>query len=220
MTIFRFDYTFEGLLTALFDAYSRKRFPDFLLRAEEPLPLFYDELHTVTTDLEKAERVWKALQKKLSSAALSAFTQCWLSELLDAPMQMFRYMRKVIDAPHSIETDFSDADVLAIFQLSRKVSGERYRILQFMRFQKTAEGIYFGAMEPIYNVIPLTVEHFCDRFADQRWLIYDIRRKYGYYYDGKSVAEITFTNSGQEHLKTGIMDDSLLAEDEKLFQTL
>lgn len=220
MTVFRFDFTFEGLLTALFDAYSRKQFPDILLRAEEPLPLFYDETHTVITDPEKAERVWKALQKKLSRAALSAFTQCWLSELPDAPMLMFRYMRKVIDAPHSIETDFGDADVLAIFQLSRKVEGERYRILQFMRFQKTSEGIYFGAMEPIYNVIPLTIAHFRDRFADQRWLIYDIRRKYGFYYDGKSVTEITFTDSGQEHLQTGILNESLLAEDEKLFQTL
>ena len=195
MTVFRFDFTFEGLLTALFDAYSRKQFPDILLRAEEPLPLFYDETHTVITDPEKAERVWKALQKKLSRAALSAFTR-------------------------SIETDFGDADVLAIFQLSRKVEGERYRILQFMRFQKTSEGIYFGAMEPIYNVIPLTIAHFRDRFADQRWLIYDIRRKYGFYYDGKSVTEITFTDSGQEHLQTGILNESLLAEDEKLFQAL
>lgn len=41
------------------------------------------------------------------------------------------------------------------------------RVLQFMRFQKTADGTYFGIMEPLYNVLSLTVRHFRDRFADQ-----------------------------------------------------
>lgn len=89
-----------------------------------------------------------------------------------------------------------------------------------MRFQKTAEGIYFGIMAPIYNVIPLTIEHFRDRFTDQRWLIYDSRRQYGYYYDGEMVNEITFTEPRQAHLITGILDDDLLAQDERLIQSM
>ena len=43
------------------------------------------------------------------------------------------------------------------------------------RFQKTADGTYFGIMEPLYNVLSLTVRHFRDRFADQPWIIYDAR---------------------------------------------
>ena len=31
MFIFRYDKTFEGLLTAVFDAYSMKKFPDMLV---------------------------------------------------------------------------------------------------------------------------------------------------------------------------------------------
>lgn len=34
------------------------------------------------------------------------------------------------------------------------------RVLQFMRFQKTADQVYFGIMEPLYNVYPLTIYHF------------------------------------------------------------
>lgn len=63
MTVFLYDHTFEGLLTALFDAYARKTFPEALLTAGEPLPLFCDEVYTVVTDPEKSERVWKALRK-------------------------------------------------------------------------------------------------------------------------------------------------------------
>ena len=42
MIIFVYDKTFEGLLTAVFDAYSRRTFPDLLVTEGEPFPLFYD----------------------------------------------------------------------------------------------------------------------------------------------------------------------------------
>lgn len=220
MTIFLYDQTFEGLLTAVFDAYSRKLFPDSIFKTGEPLPLFYDEVYTVVTDYEKAERVWKLLVRKLSKGALTTLTYSWLSEAPDIAMLLFRYIRKITDAPRSIETNFADPDILAVTKLGKKVADERYRILQFMRFQKTSEGIYYGAMEPLYDVFPLTINHFRDRFADQKWLIYDVKRKYGYYYDGQNVDEITFSNPLQTHLLTGKLDDSLLDKDEKLFQTL
>ena len=59
MNIFIYDHTFEGLLTCIFDAYSRKTFPDLLLMEGEPLPLFYNETFTVITDEGKAMRVWR-----------------------------------------------------------------------------------------------------------------------------------------------------------------
>ena len=66
MKFFVYDKSFDGLLTAVFDAYFRKTFPDDLLSEGDALPLFYDELHTVVTDEEKAGRVWRGLQKKVS----------------------------------------------------------------------------------------------------------------------------------------------------------
>ena len=70
MNVYIYDKTFDGLLTAVFDAYFRKTFPDALLSEGDALPLFYDELHTVVTDEEKAGRVWRGLQKKVSVSAL------------------------------------------------------------------------------------------------------------------------------------------------------
>ena len=57
MNVYIYDKTFDGLLTAVFDAYFRKTFPDALLSEGDALPLFCDELHTVVTDEEKAGRV-------------------------------------------------------------------------------------------------------------------------------------------------------------------
>ena len=221
MVLFVYDKTFEGLLTAVFDAYFRKSFPDMLLSEGEALPLFYDEFFTVTTDEEKAGRVWRGLQKKLSASALSAITWCWLSELPEVGMLLFRYIRKAIDAPRSIETNFGDPDVLELSKIWKRVDWERLRMFQFVRFQKAADGTYFAAVEPEKNVLPLITGHFKDRFADQCWLIYDIKRAYGYYYDLKEVRNVVFGEDSREgHLVTGILDESLMDKDEKLFQQL
>ena len=53
MTLFIFDNTFEGLLTSVFEAYSRRTFPGALLAEGEPFPLFYDEAFTVVSAQRK-----------------------------------------------------------------------------------------------------------------------------------------------------------------------
>lgn len=220
MTLFIYDHTFEGLLTCVFDAYFRKTFPDSLLTEGEPLPLFYDEAICVTTDEEKAGRVWRGLHKKLSASALTELTYGWLSALPQVDILLFRYIRKAIDAPRSIETNFADPDVLELLKIYKKVNWERTRLMQFIRFQKAADGTFFAAIEPQFNALPLITDHFKDRFADQRWLIYDIKRQYGYYYDLKEAEEVTFEDPDQAHLVTGMLNENLMDKDEKLFQQL
>ena len=221
MIIFVFDNTFEGLLTSVFEAYSRRVFPDALFPEGEPLPLFHDEVFTVITEEEKAKRVWRGLQKKLSSGALSCLAQCWLAEEAETPMLLFRYIRKAVEAPRSIETNFADPDVLEFSRMWKRVDWERLRMLQFIRFQKAADGTFFAAVEPEKNALPLAIDHFKDRFADQPWLIYDIKRAYGFYYDLKEVRQVTFEEGSREgHLVTGMLDESLMDKDEKLFQQL
>ena len=147
--------------------------------------------------------------------------QCWLAEEPETASLLFRYIHKAIDAPRSIETNFADPDVLEFSRMWKRVDWERIRMLQFIRFQKAADGTYFAAVEPEKNVLPLITGHFKDRFADQCWLIYDIKRAYGYYYNLKEVHEVTFGEDSREgHLVTGMLDESLMDKDEKLFQQL
>ena len=200
MTVFVYDKTFEGLLTAVFDAYSRRSFPDLLLAEGEPFPLFYDEAVTICTDDAKVDRVWKGLQKRLSAMALSVITVTWLSELPETDMLLFRY-------------------ILEVSKVWKKVTNERLRVIQFLRFQKAADGTFFAAVKPVYNVLPLTLPHLKDRFADQCWLLYDLKREYGYYYDLKEATEVRFEEK-EAHLLSGLLGEELMDADEKLFQQM
>lgn len=218
MLLFFYDKTFEGLLTAVFEAYSRKSFPDKLLGEGDIPPLFVEEIFTVVTDEEKSSRVWTALEKKLSKGACNMLTHVWLSEEEDSDGLLFRYIRKAIDAPISIETNFADSDVLLMHQIARRVSHEGLYLKQFIRFQKASDDIFFAAVSPQSNAMPLVIDHFKDRFADQKWVIYDLKRKYGYYYNLHTCEEMTLEDD--THLLSGKLDENILAEDEKMFQEL
>jgi probable DNA metabolism protein len=220
MTVFFYDNTLEGILTAVFDAYSEKIYPDSLLVTGDVKPMFCDATYTVVTDASKADRVWKGLEKKLSHMAMNGITAVWLSELPEVPSLLFRYIYKVFQSKVSIEMNFGDDDVLLVSQICKKVYQERLRVMQFARFQKTADGIYFAAFDLLYNVLPLAVAHFQDRFADQPWILYDMRRAYGYYYDKEKVEQITFDEKEKHILFRGNLSEEQMAQDEAVFQNL
>ena len=50
MTVYVFDGTMDGLLTAVFDAFAQKEQPQQLLTSGDALPLFCELTYQVTTD--------------------------------------------------------------------------------------------------------------------------------------------------------------------------
>ena len=198
------------------------------------LPLFCEEVHEVETDEEKARRVWTGLEKKLSKEILRMITVSYLSELPELDTPLFHYICKVFsnssntsskrnDSPlERRRLNYSDPDVLAVTDIAHKVMHEQLRMKQFIRFQKAKDGTYLAVVSPDHNVLPLITNHFQDRFGDQPWLIYDARRRYGYYYDQQELLRVTFQDEMALpfDFETGKLSDELLSENDLLFQEL
>lgn len=220
MIIFTYDKTFDGLLSCVFFAYEQRLFPDLILSEQDQKPLFVDEECHVVTETKKAQRVWTGLQKKISKFAQNMMLSVWLSELPETAMLLFRYIRKNIDHPQGIEMNFGDDDVLRIKDIAQKVGTDARKLIQFVRFQETADGIYFAPVSPRYNVLSLIVPHFRSRYADQEWIIYDTNRNTGLFYDTRSVTEISFSEKDLAELKIGKLSDEKLSEEEALFQKM
>ena len=231
MQVYVFDNTLDGLLTAVFDSFFRKQQDVTLLAEGEQLPLFADEPHHVVTDGEKAERVWKGLEKQLSKDGLNMITISWLSEERTLNQPLFNFICKVFRLKvNEFEHNASDPDVLEVRNTCRRVLHEQLRMKQFIRFQKAKDGTYLAVVSPDHNVLPIITSHFQDRFNDQPWLIYDAKRHYGYYYDGTSpshsqggeVIRVTFEDEASVpfDLSNGKMNDDVLSENDKIFQDL
>lgn len=221
MLVYLFDNSFDGLLSAVFDAYFRHQHPDVLMSEGEQLPLFCEEVYAVATTEEKARRVWTGLEKQLPKEALRLVMVSWLSEEKELNTPLFNYVYKAFQT-RGIARNFSDPDVLYVTNTARRVMHEQLRMKQFIRFQKAKDGTYLGVVAPDNDVLPLVTDHFRDRFGDQSWLIYDARRHYGYYYDQKELTRITFENESAVpfNLENGRLDESVISSDDQLLQDL
>ena len=222
MTVYVFDGTMDGLLTAVFDAYALKEQPEELLKSGDALPLFCERTYQVTTDEEKAQRVWAGLEKRLNREALKLISVSWLSEVRELNTPLFHYIYKVFKLG-DIARNFADPDVLNVTNIARRVLHEQLRMKQFIRFQKAKDGTYLAVVAPDHNVLPLITDHFSDRFNDQPWLIYDAKRHYGFYYDGHTKPiRITFENEAAVpfSLENGKLNEDVLSSDDQLLQDL
>ena len=150
-------------------------------------------------------------------------TISWLSEERTLNQPLFNFICKVFRLKMKrLEHNASDPDVLEVRNTCRRVLHEQLRMKQFIRFQKAKDGTYLAVVSPDHNVLPIIIDHFQDRFNDQPWLIYDAKRHYGFYYDGKTVIRITFEDETTVpfNLDNGKLNEEVLSNDDQLLQDL
>jgi len=219
MIIYTYDSTFEGFLTCVFECYRLNEFPVEICSRSGLQKHLFAEKRNIDSNAQKAERVWKGVQHKLTTKNRQLPFYAFLSEESGVEMKIYRFLRKLFSAHFNIETDYGDSDVLYLTQVSQKVKKEAMRMLQFVRFQRTKEGTYFCGIEPNYDVIPLVVSHFQKRFTDQKWMLYDLKRNYGVLYGNEKVEEVVISNEQFSRIN-GQVKKELLEESEDFYQKL
>lgn len=218
MQTYVFDGTFEGLLTAVFTYFERKAGPVRLVStARHQASLLADDLQ-VHTDTVKAGRVWTGLRKRFTADWPRKYYASWLSESEEVFDHLFQLAIYLFGQEAGACMNFGNPHVLFIDQVYHKVHREKHRMEAFIRFRHTNDGIYYALVRPDFNVLPLIARHFKDRYADQQWVIYDEKRRYGLFYDLDTVSEISieFEPDATGNTATAAIWDA----DEALYSTL
>jgi len=195
--IYIFDGSLEGLLTAVFEWFERKPGKINLRTIKTHQPDAFTETFSVHTNRTKADRVWSGLQKKLGKEWMRKFYCAYLSELPEVFNALFHFVCYVFLHPLGAEKNYGNEHVLTVSKTARSVEREKHRMEAFIRFQHTADGIFYCGIDPDFNVLPLIANHFKNRYADQKWIIYDLKRHYGLFYDLSTVEEITVEINSQ-----------------------
>ncbi|WP_286760872.1 TIGR03915 family putative DNA repair protein [Salegentibacter sp. UBA1130] len=198
-TSLSYDGSLNGLLTCIFLNYEEK----LQVVAIHPPGIASEELFSnhleVITEKPKAERVWKAFKKIATARGVKNIYFAYLSEEPGIELEILKYFQHTFQRKESIDGDFANSQVLKIAQTAKKVSREKHRMEAFVRFQLTKDSIYFATIEPDFNVLPVIKHHFTSRYSDQEWIIYDLKRKFGLYYNltTTNIINIDFAkNSG------------------------
>ena len=188
--IFVTDGTFEGLLTAIFEAYVRKSPPDAIESSDRDQLGLFERRITIATDFGKSDRVWKGLKKHLGSKRRQMLFEAYLSGCSGVETMILRCVWDTIPDVNRPINQTNLTSFIQIENLSHKVRREAHRMKGFIRFQQTAKDHYFALIAPQFDVLALIRRHFESRFADQRWIIYDRLRNYGLCYDRQQVREL------------------------------
>lgn len=213
-----YDGSFEGFLTIVFEVYEHKLHPVKICSESKMQPNFFDDKRSIAAEPAKANRVLKGLHQRLSAGGVQRLYAAYLSELDGEEDNLLGFIRYVFSSKEAVEEDFGNKYVIRLSDTIKKVRREKHRMEAFIRFQKMADDIFYASIEPDFNVLPLLLPHFKRRYADQRWIIYDIKRGYGIYYDLKEAEFIQMDfASGKQPGKTII---SSYSEDESLYQAL
>ncbi|MEP0710571.1 MAG: TIGR03915 family putative DNA repair protein, partial [Algoriphagus sp.] len=131
---------------------------------------------------------------------------------------LLRYIQYAFRSQIPIDSDFGNADVLKVTQIAKSVGREKHRMEAFVRFRLTKDALYFATISPDFNVVPLISKHFEKRYADQKWMIYDLKRHYGIYYDLEKVDIIQLELP--ENFNATQTSAEFFADEELDFQTL
>lgn len=189
MTLFLYDGTYDGFLSAVFCAFPKKE--SSILRADGlEGPTLFDTVE-VLTDPEKARRVTSGM-KRLSGELPGGLYRAWLSELSPVDDHILAALRLGFQANRDPLLLRYHPSVKFVCGCIQKVDWEVERMLQFVRFVDTG-GVFVADVEPQFDILPLIANHFHMRFGAQRILIRDLHRRRAVVSgeDGWFIAELT-----------------------------
>lgn len=217
MTRLIYDGTFEGLLTAIFEIYERKLTLVKIEKGEYYTSALFENTIQVTTNETRAARVLKGLGQKLSPTGVQRLYIAHLAGIENDDDTIVNFIRYAFDSNRNIEDDYGNKNVLRVSEVVGMMRREKHRMEAFVRFQKLKDETYYAAIQPDFNVLPLLIKHFKNRYADQKWIIYDIKRNYGLFYDLHNTEFISLEFSSVKNPGNVV---TAFSEDEEIYQHL
>ncbi len=180
--IYRCEDTIEDIFTGIYDAWASGvghdniRIKVKIKEQSENLELFAEYIDVVS-DNEKANKVARSIENKISVQAYEMVLSASLAESVDKGDFIYRFLILGFYMGANVVNHLTHTAVIQIFELSRNVNNEVHHFLGFLRFSETKNHILFSKIKPKNDVIQLIAPHFSDRLQSENFVIYDEKRK-------------------------------------------
>ena len=203
-----FDGSLEGLLSAIFFAYSQHIHPSDVVEAKGLQPRLGQKVFEVPTNIEAALRVQKGICLRCGPAIFEALKYSSLADDPAVGTIIYRFIRyafeknKVLDCSdcsqkmkcgglcrrtqkRSALNDSTHPSVAPFIAANRSVANERQKLMQFLRFEHMEGDLWFARCNPKASVVPLVMDWFAARFNTQAFLIFDELHHIAGVYEGR-----------------------------------
>lgn len=178
-----YDGSFEGLLTSVWEAYYSKEDPSEIIWEGICQPNLLSSTKMIYTDADKADRVYRAIEEKISHNALRRIFYIYLSEEHESGIIVLNYLRMGFKLGAAVDDYHAESSVLKSEKLYNKVAMEKHRLAGLIRFKQLESGVFYSKVEPDHNVIALLAPHFAARMPSEYWILHDAGRGIAVFHD-------------------------------------
>lgn len=180
-----YDGSFDGLLCCIFDSYVNKEAPAAITCDEDTLPLLF-ATRTIPTDRDHALRVLRKVSS-CSPYAANLLHKGYLTCLPDRELCLYHMVVKLLREGPGFLRNRADETLYPVIKAVQHLNGEAHLLKGFTRFSQLGP-VLGGEIEPKNRVLPLLRAHFCARYRDDAFFLYDrTHREALFYAGGKSV---------------------------------
>ena len=183
--LYHYDGSFEGFLSCVFDSYAYKEIPAGICPGGDAEMTLFD-CRTVPTDPGHAGRVLRKVAA-LSPEAAVLLRRGFLTCLPGKELYLYRLVAKLLREGPGFLRDRSDETLYPVLKAVQHLNGEVHLLKGFVRFSDLG-GVLGGEIEPKNRVLPVLGGHFCTRFHNERFFLYDrTNREALFHIPGRSV---------------------------------
>ena len=168
--IYEYDGSFDGFLCCIFESYAQHEVPIAMIRDEDFEPTFY-ATRTVSTDKSHAGRVFRKIVK-LSPPAMRLLRRGFLTCMEEKELHLYHLVVKLLREGPGFLQNCSDETGYPVWKAVRFLDAEVEKLRGFVRFSELG-GVLGSEIEPKNWVLPILRGHFCSRYQNETFFIYD-----------------------------------------------
>ncbi len=184
-----FDSSFDGLLSCIAQIHLDKRLGSIsrICAQDDYQPSLFEPAIKHETNQELVTRITEALKRKAGHKALQSCYKVFLSDEPRRFLLIFYFVSVALRVGKQVHSMLADKRIGEFLDLEKSVEAARHKAIEFLRFHKTSEGVYFAQFETSISFVPLVMNHFVGRLNVQAFVIYDSKHKVAGVYDGKDA---------------------------------
>ena len=175
--VYIYDGTFLGFLCCVFESFLKKELPFDIYPIQFHFPSLYQEKY-IETDLEKATRVEKWIQRDFSPESTSLLQEAFLSIMKQKEYHLLQFMHLYKLHKNKTPSMLQNPSVLALNKALVTIRREASKWVGLIRFIDYG-GVLVAIIDPKTFILPLLQQHFCDRYSTERFFIFDETNKVG-----------------------------------------
>ena len=169
--VYLYDGSFEGFLCCVFESFAQHELPFAVWTPERETATLYP-VKEIPTDHATARRVFASFRAKLGEETESLVTRDFLSGWEDKELRLIRFLHLAFALGPGTVKRRGHPEVAPLYQMKQSLDWEVDKFQGFVRFQEH-DGMLGAVIHPKNYILPLLRGHFCARFPEENFLIYD-----------------------------------------------